>query len=148
MPEAELPDSAGKLHTLKSLYGRKLTVVCFWTIGDSTKSRLVTTRALKDLMKDVAEPFGEKGVRVIGIDVGDTADAARQQLADAGATFPNLVDPSGEFFGRVAKVARVDLKPRPFLLDANGRILWFDVELPRDSMRDMAQGIRAALGEP
>ena len=144
MPEAELPDPAGKLHALESLYGPKLTVVCLWTIGTTHRSRLVAVAALQDLMRDVAEPFGPKGVRVIGINVGDAAAAVGQEAAQAGVKFPNLLDPKGQYFAKIAKDKRM---PRTFLLDAAGRVLWFDVEYSRPSRRDLIQSIRVALGE-
>ena len=33
LPNAELPDAAGKIQSLKSLYGERLTVVFCWTVG-------------------------------------------------------------------------------------------------------------------
>ena len=145
MPEAELPDLAGNLHGLGSLYGPKLTVLCFWTVGTTHKARLMATEALQDLMSDVAEPFGKKGVAVIGIDVGDPADEVKQHVAEAGATFPNLLDAKGELFAKIAKDRK--MMPRTYLLDAGGRILWYDVEHSRAMRRDLVQAIRVALGE-
>jgi peroxiredoxin len=144
MPTGELPDPAGKMHALDSLYGEKLTVVCFWTIGTSHRSQLVAAAELQDLMKKVAEPFGKKGVHVVGINVGDAPAAVGQEVGKAAVTFPNLLDPKGEFLAKVAKDKKM---PRTFLLDASGRILWFDVEYSRPSRRDLAQSIRVVLGE-
>jgi peroxiredoxin len=144
MPDAELPDTAGKLHALGSMYGKKLTVVCVWTIGDSPRSQLMATRTLRDLMKSIVEPFGEKGVQMIGIEVGDPPAAVQQHVAEAEATFPVLLDPKGEFYAKLAKEPKM---PRAYLLDPSGKILWFDVELPRDSLRELARGIRMSLGE-
>jgi peroxiredoxin len=144
MPEVELPDAAGKLHDLKSLYGQKLTVACFWTIGTTRRSRLVAAAALQDLERDVFHRFGSKAVGVIGINVGDAAAAVGQEAAQAGVNFPNLLDPKGAYFAKVAKDKRM---PRVFLLDAKGKVLWFDVELSRDSRWELTQSIRVALGE-
>jgi len=144
MPAGELPDTAGDMHALGSLYGQKLTVVCFWTVGTSHRSKLVADAALRDLMKGVVEPYGEKGVRVVGVNVGDSAQAVEQQVAEAAATFPNLLDAKGEFFAKVVKVGKM---PRTFLLDANGKVLWFDVEYSREARRNLVQSIKAVLGE-
>jgi hypothetical protein len=144
MPEAELPDPAGKLHALESLYGQKLTVVCLWTIGTKPYSRLAVTTALKELTEEVVKPFGAKGVQVVGINVGNVAAAVEQELAQAKATFPNLLDPKGAYLAKIAKDKRM---PRVFLLDSGGRILWFDLEYSRSSRRDLIQSIRVALGE-
>ena len=144
MPEAELAGPAGKMQALNSLYDQKLTVVVFWTLGTTPRSRLVAESVLQDLMKDVAERFGAKGVRVVGINVGDPAAAVAQEIGQAGVTFPNLTDPKGEFFAKIAKDKQM---PRIFLLDAAGKVLWFDVEYSRPSRRDLALCIRVVLGE-
>ena len=147
MPEAELPDPAGKLHALDSLYGQKLTVVCFWTIGTTHRSRLVAAAALQDLMKEVAEPFGEKGVRVIGINVGDAADEPSQQehAARRALTFPNLLDPKGEFFAKIAK-DRQDAADLPARRRGQDPVVRRRV-FPLRRGEDLVQGIRVALGE-
>jgi len=144
MPAGELPDAAGDMHALGSLYGQKLTVVCFWTVGTSHRSKLVAGAALRDLMKGVVEPYGEKGVRVVGVNVGDSAQAVERHVAEAAATFPNLLDTKGAFFAKVAKDGKM---PRTFLLDANGKVLWFDVEYSRAARRDLIVSIKAVLGE-
>lgn len=145
LPDAELPDVAGSMHTLKSLYGRKLTVACLWTVGDTPRSRLMATQTLKDLMKTVVDPFGQKGVQLIGINVGNTVEDVRQHISQAGAAFPNLLDPNGSYFAKLAKDRQM---PRIYLLDADGKILWFDVEYSVYSGKNLGQGIRVVLGEP
>ena len=144
LPEGSLPDLAGNPEELRSLFGQKLTVVCFWNVGTTARSKLVATAMLQDLTREVVEPYGSKGVQAIAINVGDSAQAVKQHVAQAAAKFPNLLDAQGEFFGKVAKDGRL---PRTFLLDANGKVLWFDIEYSRPSRRDMLLGIRAALGE-
>ena len=144
LPTGELPDTAGNMHALGSLYGQKLTVVCFWTVGTSARSKLVAGAALHDLMKGVVAPYGEKGVRVVGINVGDSVQAVERHVAEAAATFPNLLDTKGEFFAKVVKDGKM---PRTFLLDANGKVLWFDVEYSCDARRNLIVSIKAVLGE-
>ena len=144
MPEAELPDPTGKTHSLESLYIPKLTIVCFWTIGAAHRSQLVAAAVLQDLMKEVVEPFGKKGVQVVGINVGDPAAAVQKEVGQTGATFPNLLDSKGEFFAKIAKDKKT---PRIYLLDAGGRILWFDIENRRQSREDLTQSIQVVLGK-
>ena len=144
MPAVELADLEGKPHSLESLYGQKLTVVCFWTVGKTRRAQLVAAGALQDLMKHVVEPFSDKGVGVVGINVQGTAEAVRQEAEQVGVKFPVLLDSKGETF---AKVAKDDPMPRIYLLDGAGRVLWFDVEYSRASRRDLLLGIRVALGE-
>ena len=51
MPDAELPDTGGNLHTLSDLYGEKLTIILFW------KDRnLYSVDEFEDLEGDVAAP--------------------------------------------------------------------------------------------
>lgn len=143
MPDGELNDLDGNKKTLSSLYGKKLTVVLFWTRGKELYDQMTTTSALEDLEKDVAEPYGPKGVAVVGIDVKDPVDEARKTVEEAGAKYPILSDPEGEYF---AKVATQDL-PRVYLLDADGKIIWLDIEFSRITRRNLEQAIQVELGE-
>ena len=138
MPEATLPDLKGKATELRSLRGEKLTVVCFWK-GD----HLYALEELRELEKSVAGPYGEKGIRVIGINEGETPAAAAEKLELTGATFANLSDPNGAYFLKVA----TEKLPRTYLLDAQGKVLWFDIEYSQSTRRDLLQGIQVALGE-
>jgi peroxiredoxin len=142
MPEAELPDLDGTSRASGSLYGGKLTVVCLWTIGKTVRSRHDATYLLRDLMNEVAAPFGSKGVQVVAVNVGDPPEEVRKRASSAGATFPNLLDAKG---GLLAKAAKDRQMPRTYLLDAQGRILWFDVEYSHAMRHDLAQAIQVVL---
>ncbi|MCE5303139.1 MAG: peroxiredoxin family protein [Planctomycetaceae bacterium] len=144
LPEAALPDAAGKSHTLGSLLGPKLSVVCFWTIGPDHRSQLTAPEVLQDLMKEVVEPFGARGVQVIGVNVGNQPDVVQQEIAQTGVTFPVLLDAQGELYAQVAKDRKM---PRIFLVDAGGRVLWFDIENSRQTREDLLQSIHAVLGK-
>ncbi len=143
MPTAELTDFSGVKHRLESLFGERLTVLCFWTIGTTRRSQLIAAAALKDLEKDIAEPFASLGVRVAAVNVGDPPDEAKRLVEQAGVALPCLSDPQGNLFARLSKDRKM---PRVYLLDAEGKVLWFDVEYARPSREDLVQGIRAALG--
>lgn len=144
IPEAELTDLDGKMTKLGDLYGQKLTVVCFWTIGTSPRSQLVAGAVLQDLMKDVVKPFGEQGVRVVAINVDDGVEEVKKYTADSQATFPILLDPQGEFYAKIATDRKM---PRTLLLNAEGKVLWFDLEYSNTARRNLVQGIEAALNE-
>jgi peroxiredoxin len=147
MPKAELPDRAGKTQRIASLYGQKLTVVCLWTAADR-RSQLEAAETLRSLTNDIAKPFAGKGVRVIAIEVArnTVVPEARQNIRETVSKlpFPCLMDGKGQFLGSVCKD---DKLPRVYLLDADGKILWFDVEYSRSTREDLTQGIRVALGE-
>jgi peroxiredoxin len=147
LPKVELPDQANKTHLLDSLYGKKLTVVCIWT-GASRRAQLEAAETLNSLTSEIANPFQKNGVQVIGIEVArnDVDMDGRQRLREAVAKlpFPCLVDSKGRF---LASLSKDDKLPRVYLLDAKGKILWFDVEFSRFTREELVQGIRAALGE-
>lgn len=138
MPEAELADLQNQRGSLDSLLGKKLTVVLFWN-----SENLYATQALEYAGLEVAEPYGKKGVRVIGIAVKDTPQAARKAVSEAGAKYVNLLDPDGRYFGKVA----TEKIPRVYLLDAAGKILWLDIEYSASTRRDLDRAIKFVLGE-
>mgnify|MGYP000100215718 CR=1 FL=1 len=137
MPNKDLTELDGKTVELHSLLGKKLTVVLFWQAEN-----LYSTQALEYLEGDVVKPFGERGVQVIGINVKDPPDAARKAIQEAGAKYPNLLDPKGEYFAAVA----TERIPRVYLLDPAGKILWFDIEYSPSTQRDLERAIRFVLG--
>lgn len=143
MPSAELPDPAGQTHSVSGFLGEKLTVVFFWTRGSTEFSAIAARQALGDLQKDVYEPYAEKGVQVMAVNEGDTAEEVQALVDGAGATFTTLLDPDGALFAQVAK----EQLPRPYLLDAEGKILWFDIEFSPTTREKLLQAIQAALIE-
>jgi peroxiredoxin len=142
-PDATLPDLEGKTQDVKSLYGEKLTVVCLWGVGDPKFSEAVAVDMLQSLQQEFAEPFAGKGVRVIGIPVESPPEAVAPLATKAGAKFPELLDAEKTLFTKVAS----EKLPRVYLLDAGGKILWFDVEYSRSTRRDLLQAIQVTLGE-
>ena len=138
MPEAKLPALGGAPTPLRKHYGEKLTILFFWT-----SKNIYATTELQDLTEDVAVPFAEKGVRVIGVNEGDAPEQVALQLEEAKAKFDNFLDPNGAFFAKVAE----EKLPRTYLLDAHGKILWFDIEYSATTRRDLLQAILVALGE-
>ncbi len=137
LPNNNLTGLDGKTVELYSLLGKRLTVVLFWQADN-----LYSTQALEYLEGDVVKPFGGQGVQVIGISVKDSLDAARKAVEEAGAKYPCLLDPEGEYFAAVA----TDRIPRVYLLDAAGKILWFDIEYSPSTQRDLERAIRFSLG--
>ena len=97
----------------------------------------------------MVEPYSQKGVAVVGVNEHDTAEVVRQRLAEAGASFPNLMDPDGSFFAKVAteKLPRVYLLRGKAKPNEEGKILWFDVEFSSITRDKMSRAIRAVLAE-
>ena len=95
LPDAKLADLDGKEQAVSSLFGRKLTVVCFWNAGKVRHSKKpgaklhdAATEMLQDLAREIAQPLGDKGARAIAINVGDSVEIVRQHAAAAGAASP------------------------------------------------------------
>lgn len=141
MPDGELTTLEGKTEPLKSLFGEKLTVVFFWKGGD-LYAQLAATDALQYL-EEVAKQYPEKGLRVVAVNVGDTVEAVRERVNEAKATFPNLLDPQGAYFAKIA----TERLPRIYLLDGQGKVIWLDTEYSRVTRQKLSQALQAELGE-
>jgi cytochrome c biogenesis protein CcmG, thiol:disulfide interchange protein DsbE len=141
LPEVELAGLDGNKASLKSLHGDALTVVFFWNIGTTTFARQSVIEALGDMQKDVLEPFTAKDLKVVGINVGNKPEDVKKALETSGASYPNLLDPQGNFFRSVA----MEKLPRVYLLDGSGKILWFDIDYARATRRELLTGIKAVL---
>jgi peroxiredoxin len=139
MPVGELPDVDGKPQSLQKLFGKKLTVVFFW-IAESPYSM----GEVEDQNDDVVKDYAAKGVQVIGINQGDPVEKVRAALKETPVKYPVLLDASGAYFKKVATEKIL----RTYLLNAQGKILWFDTEYSRATRRDLLQAIDAALGKP
>lgn len=138
MPEVELPDLDGDETKLSSLYGAAATVVYFWN-----DERALALAGLADLEHDVVKNFGDHGVQVVGIAVGETADDVRHRMADAEAEYPQLIDADRSAFLKMGS----EKLPRVYFLDSGGKILWFDIEYSRSTRRELLAGLRYVLKE-
>lgn len=136
LPPIELTDLQGAKKQLSSLFGKKLTVLVFWNSRNP-----YAVEELGDLGPAIVDRFGPFGVNVVGINEREPSDVAGRTLNAAKATFPNLLDTDGQAF---AKLATGEL-PRTYLLDASGKILWFDLEYSRSTRRDLKHAIQYTL---
>ncbi len=138
LPAIELKQLGGPERELSKLYGTKATVVAFWR-----SDRRMTRSLLADLGPDVGEKFSNEGVNLVGIAVNEPADEALADLQKAGARFPNLLDADGKAFAQVGR----DKLPRVYLVDPQGRILWFDIEYSLATRRELNQALRAVTNK-
>ena len=140
MPPIKLPQLGGKATALSSLQGQRATVVLFWK-----PDRWMSQAALSDLAVLLGGKNLPAGVAVVGIAVGQPADAVQAEVNKAGAAFPQLLDQQGEAFGLVGRA----FSPRIYVLDARGRIVWFDIEYSEATRRELRQSLSVlAPGEP
>ena len=138
MPELTLEASDGDKTSLADHYGETLTVVFFWTAN-----RYQARDQLLDMDPDIVRPFSNRGVRVVGIVVGDPTPETKRLLSDSRVTFPNLLDHDQSAFAKVGS----EKMPRTYLLDRKGKILWFDIEYSLGTRRALREAIQFVLGE-
>lgn len=136
LPEVELPKTSGGNARLSSLYGKAATVVVFWK-GD----RQMALDELADLGPDVVDKFGSRGVEVIGVAVDQPAAEAQSTAQLAAAKFPQLVDVDGKAFEQVGS----QMLPWTLVLDADGKIVWFDLEYSHSTRRELQQALLATV---
>lgn len=135
-PEIELADPAGERKQLTALRGERLTLVVFWNAREP-----VALEELSDLARYHQPRFGHEGLSIVAVNTGNEPQLAAELAKEAKATYPILCDPQGEAF---AKIATSNL-PRTYLLNAQGQVLWFDLEYSPTTRRDLAQAIRYSL---
>jgi peroxiredoxin len=92
-------------------------------------------QALVDMGHDVLEPFGERGVAVVGIAVQESPADVELALERAGAGFPQLLDESGD----AASLVGSTKLPRIYVLDPQGKVVWFDIEYSLATRRELHQ---------
>lgn len=140
MPEIDLPGIVGgdTRKRLSSMYGRAATVVVFWK-----SDRRMAREQLADLGPDVLQRFGDRGVAIVTIAVGESAESALATVQQIGGAFPTLLDRDGEAFTKVGS----EKLPRTYLLDPQGKILWFDIEYSHATRRELHQALRAVAGD-
>jgi peroxiredoxin len=119
---------------LGELFGRTATVVAFWRAD-----RRATRTLLSDLGPDVSETFRQRGVAVVGVAVQTPEGEVRSSLEQASAQMPTLLDADGQAFALLGK----DRLPRVYLVDGDGKILWFDIDYSLATRRELNQALRA-----
>jgi peroxiredoxin len=140
MPDISLPQLGGKGEMkLAGKYGKKATVVVFWKTD-----RRMSVQELADMNADVIKHYGPTNVAVVGVAVKESDASAQAALKKSGGDFPNLLDASGEAFAQVGS----QKLPRIYLLDPQGKILWFDIEYSVATRRELKQALRVVAGEP
>lgn len=134
MPGLTLLDPKGEQVELKASYGAKATVVA--VVG---YEHWMNQQLLADLPRDVGAVYGTRGVATVLINTGDNAsEELRQGLATT-----TLADPDGE---QLAKLGSGRM-PRVYVLDAGGKIRWFDIEYSRSTRRELRQTLTTLVGE-
>lgn len=132
MPELTLQHLNGKDFTLSQLYGQRLTVVVFWTAQHP-----YALEQFERLSRETDQPFSKFGVDVVAVNIGDSPQTVTELNLNNAGNFSSLLDPEGAALSQVA----TEKLPRTYLLDAEGKVLWFDIEYSLST----ARGLKNAL---
>lgn len=132
LPALTLTGDQGQVE-LKSLLGKKATVVA--VVG---YQHWMNPALLQDLPGDVLKPYEKKGVEVVVVKTGNSPAKLPK-----GSPLAMLGDPTGEQFAKLGS----GRQPRVYVLDAAGKILWFDIEYSRSTRRDLKQTLASVAGE-
>ncbi|MBC8356627.1 MAG: redoxin domain-containing protein [Planctomycetes bacterium] len=137
-PAARLSDVDGQEHSLEELLGEKLTVIVFWD-----NANRLGREQIRRLESETVVPFRGMGLNVVAINSGDSSEQIIDLLpTDREPDFSVLLDTDSSLFAKVA----TERRPRTYLLDSEGSILWFDIEYSRGSARDLSNAIHVYLG--
>ncbi len=132
-PVVKLPLLGGETTDLATLRGADATVILFWH-----PDRWMARTALVDLERDVVKKYATNRVAVIGIAVHQPAGAVQEFVNQSKATYPQLLDTAGEALSKVGTYAL----PRLYVLDAAGRVVWFDIEYSEGTRRELEQTLK------
>lgn len=136
MPNYRLGDVEGTSHQLKELLAEHLTVVVFWN------SRYAYAREQYELLaREIIQPYGDLGVKVVAINVGDDAETIRALGSVSDDRIVSLLDPQQTAYQSVA----TERLPRTYLLDPSGKVLWMDIEYSRGMRRQLENAVRHFL---
>lgn len=144
LPEASLSTADGKTASLGQLRGEAATVVFFWAAGDTETSKKIAASALADIQADAVSAYGPKAVNAVAVNQRDSAEKVAEILAQAKIGFLVLMDPDGGYFAQVA----TERLPRVYVLDRQGKIVWFDVEYSETTRRILKEVLRVTAGPP
>ena len=111
-----LPDYTGTDRSLKSLAGKKGTVLLFIAV------QCPVSNAYNERMEKLAQDYKAKGIAVIGINsnVKEDADAVRGHAAENKLSFPILKDPSN----KIADKLGATVTPEAYFLGADNKLLY------------------------
>jgi peroxiredoxin len=131
-PSLVLPDLEGIPRELAQLRGDRMTILVFWTAQG-----LYAREQFSRIMHECHDRYAKLGVRVVAINVGDSPQVVEELAAKHGVTIPCLLDADGQAFRQAA----TGLLPRTYLLDAAGKIVWFDLEYSRSQRRELHNAV-------
>jgi peroxiredoxin len=115
-PDFTLSDPSGKTVHLRDLRG-KVVIVDFWATWCGP------CRALMPHLQKMHEQLADKGLTILGLDVGEGADTVAKFAKERSYTFPLLLDAEPQVTSRYF----VQAYPTTFVIDRAGRIAFRDM---------------------
>jgi peroxiredoxin len=111
-----LPDANGQEQSLKSLAGKKGTVLLFVSV------QCPVSNAYNERMEKLAQDYKAKGIAVIGINsnVKEDAAAVKSHAEASKFTFPILKDPGNKIADRLGAT----VTPEAYFLDAGNKLVY------------------------
>lgn len=138
-PHGELSQLSGGTQQISDLFGKKATVLVFWTSGAERYAALNAVNLLGDMQSEIESKYRDQGVAVVGIHVGPKSEETEKIIQESGANFTILIDTDGGFFRQFS----AHQPPCLYLLDGSGRIVWLDVEYSRSAREALKQAVKA-----
>ena len=132
-PPAKLTNLDGNKSELVKLHGEKFTVILLWQ-----KNLALAREQYQRLQADVLDSYSQHGIQAVAIHIGGRAEEIRKLAEAAGSEVQNLVDTNEELWKQVG----TERLPRVYLLDEEGKILWFDIEYSVGTRRELDNAIR------
>ena len=111
-----LPDASGTERSLKSLAGKKGTVLLFIAV------QCPVSNAYNERMEKLAQEYKAKGIAVIGINsnVKEDAAAVKAHASENNLTFTILKDPGN----KIADKLGATVTPEAYFLDASNKLVY------------------------
>lgn len=128
----EVTDITKSNHKLSELLSDKLTVLIFWQ-----EQSLPAMEQFRRIPVEILGSYAKHRVKVITANVGGGLEQTRKITGDAADKIVSLVDSDSKLFQQFAK----SHIPRTYLLDKDGKILWFDMEYSKSTRRELNAAI-------
>lgn len=137
-PNLTLTDQAGKSQELNKARGR-YTLVVLWSASVPS-----AVEEFGDLDAYAYQPYKNVGLNVVAVHTpaGKTKQPT-EVLQKFKPEFTTLNDTNGELWEKLGKGSL----PRTFLLDGQGKVLWFDIEYSRETRRQLQQALQSVIRE-
>ena len=136
--EFTLPDVDGTERSLKSLAGKKGTVLLFIAV------QCPVSNAYNERMEKLAQDYKDKGVNVIGINsnVAEDGAACKAHAAANKLTFTILKDPAN----KIADKLGASVTPEAYLLDGGNKLVYHGrIDNSRNAAQVETPDLRNAL---